>query len=67
VSPIIPTETIAPAQVPISVGLREGSDAGIPVVIANPQDLAAAEILKIADKFAEDQLGLSGRRLKLSV
>ena len=55
------------AQVPISVGLREGSDAGIPVVFANPQDLAAEQILKIADKFAEDQLGLSGRRLKLSV
>jgi ATP-binding protein involved in chromosome partitioning len=55
------------AQVPISVGLREGSDAGIPVVIANSQDVASVEILKIAEKFAEDQLGLSGRRLKLSV
>lgn len=55
------------AQVPISVGLREGSDAGIPVVYSNPQDLAAEQILKIADKIAEDQLGLSGRRLKLSV
>lgn len=55
------------AQVPISVGLREGSDAGIPVVIANSEDVASVEILKIAEKFAEDQLGLSGRRLKLSV
>lgn len=54
-------------QVPISMALREGSDAGEPVVLANPDDLAAAAILSIAEKFAADQLGLSGRRLKLSL
>ena len=54
-------------QVPISIALREGSDAGSPVVLEHPQDLAAEAILSIAEKFAADQLGLSGRRLKLSL
>ena len=54
-------------QVPISMALREGSDAGSPVVLEDPQDLAAEAILSIAEKFAADQLGLSGRRLKLSL
>ncbi len=54
-------------QVPISLALREGSDAGQPVVLANPDDSAAEAILSIAEKIAADQLGLSGRRLKLSV
>ena len=54
-------------QVPISMALREGSDAGSPVVLEHPQDLAAQAILSIAEKIAADQLGLSGRRLKLSL
>jgi ATP-binding protein involved in chromosome partitioning len=54
-------------QVPISMALREGSDAGAPVVLGNPDDLAAEAILSIAEKIASDQLGLSGRRLKLSL
>ena len=54
-------------QVPISMALREGSDAGQPVVLANSDDLAAEAILSIAEKIAADQLGLSGRRLKLSL
>lgn len=54
-------------QVPISMALREGSDAGSPVVLEHPHDLAAEAILSIAEKFAADQLGLSGRRLKLSL
>ncbi|MEY3663165.1 MAG: hypothetical protein RI919_681 [Actinomycetota bacterium] len=54
-------------QVPISMALREGSDAGAPVVLGNPHDLAAEAILSIAEKIAADQLGLSGRRLKLSL
>jgi ATP-binding protein involved in chromosome partitioning len=54
-------------QVPISMALREGSDAGQPVVLTNPDDLAAEAILSIAEMIAADQLGLSGRRLKLSL
>ena len=54
-------------QVPLSMALREGSDAGSPVVLEPPQDWAGEAILSIAEKFAADQLGLSGRRLKLSL
>jgi len=54
-------------QVPISVRLRECSDAGTPVVLEKPDDVATVSILGIAEKFAEDRIGLSGRRLKLSV
>jgi ATP-binding protein involved in chromosome partitioning len=54
-------------QVPISVRLRECSDAGTPVVLEQPDDVATVSILGIAEKFAEDRIGLSGRRLKLSV
>lgn len=54
-------------QIPISVALREGSDEGHPVVLNSPADAAAEAILSVAEKFAEDRIGLSGRRLKLSV
>ena len=54
-------------QVGLSVALREGSDIGMPVVLSNPTDAAAAEILRIADLLAADPRQLSGRRLKLSV
>lgn len=37
------------ASVPISVALREGGDAGVPVVLAHPEDPAAAAILALAD------------------
>ncbi len=40
------------ASIPISVALREGGDAGVPVVLANPEDPAAAAILAVADLLA---------------
>jgi len=54
-------------QIPISIALREGSDSGEPVVLRKPDDLAAAEILKVATIIANEPLGLAGRRLKLSL
>jgi ATP-binding protein involved in chromosome partitioning len=54
-------------QVGLSVALREGSDAGMPVVLSHPGDSAAAEILRIAELLAADPRQLAGRRLKLSV
>lgn len=54
-------------QVPISVHLREGSDAGKPVVAETPTDPAAMAIERIANLMAADQLGLAGKKLKLSV
>jgi ATP-binding protein involved in chromosome partitioning len=53
-------------QIPISVKLREGSDAGEPIVLSDPTDPAAFEIIAIAKKMAETKLGLAGKRLGIS-
>jgi ATP-binding protein involved in chromosome partitioning len=53
-------------QVPISVPLREGADAGKPVVAENPGDPAAIAIVEIAAKLAKTPSGLNGRRLRLN-
>lgn len=55
------------ASVPLSVALREGGDAGQPVVLSDPGDAAARVILSLADQLATRERGLSGRKLGLSV
>jgi ATP-binding protein involved in chromosome partitioning len=55
------------ASIPLSIALREGGDAGEPIVLSNPSDPAATAILDIADKLAVRQRGLAGRKLGLSV
>jgi ATP-binding protein involved in chromosome partitioning len=55
------------ASIPISIALREGGDAGRPIVLANPEDPAAVAIAGIADALATRARGLSGRKLGLSV
>jgi ATP-binding protein involved in chromosome partitioning len=37
-------------QVPLTMSLREQSDGGLPVVLANPQDAAAQAIMQIAER-----------------
>jgi ATP-binding protein involved in chromosome partitioning len=54
-------------QIPISVALREGSDAGKPVVSSNPTDPAAEAIREIAVKISQDKIGLAGKLLRVSV
>jgi len=54
-------------QIPISIPLREGSDAGHPVVVANPADPAAASIIEIAAALAAQPAGLAGKRLRLNL
>lgn len=51
------------AQVPIDIHLREGSDAGAPVVISHPDSPAALAINQIAEKLAGRARGLAGRNL----
>ena len=53
-------------QIPLSIALREGSDAGTPIVLVSPNDPAANEITKIAQKMAESKLDLKGKRLPLA-
>jgi len=54
-------------QIPISIALREGSDAGLPVVINNPDDDATQSIESIASLMSADRIGLAGKKLDLKV
>jgi len=53
-------------QVPIDTRLREGSDAGRPLVLSDPSAPAAVQLSKIADGLASRARGLVGRSLPLS-
>ncbi|HRQ00558.1 MAG TPA: Mrp/NBP35 family ATP-binding protein [Terrimesophilobacter sp.] len=55
------------ATVPLSVRLREGGDAGTPVVLTHPDDPAGAAINALADTLATRPRGLSGRSLGFTV
>jgi ATP-binding protein involved in chromosome partitioning len=55
------------ASIPLSIALREGGDAGVPIVIGRPDDPAARAIAAIADQLAARGRGLVGRKLGFSV
>ena len=55
------------ASIPLSLALREGGDAGIPVVLSQPTDPAAAAITRLARQLAVRERGLAGRKLGLTV
>jgi len=54
-------------QVPMSVLLREGSDAGVPVVLSHADDSAAVALTQIAAKVGADRIGLAGRKLPINL
>jgi ATP-binding protein involved in chromosome partitioning len=53
-------------QVPIDVRLREGGDAGVPLVLSSPESAAAQQLIGIAGNLASRSRGLAGRPLGLS-
>jgi ATP-binding protein involved in chromosome partitioning len=53
-------------QVPIDVRLREGGDAGMPLVLSDPDTPAALALRKIADEIGARGRGLAGRSLGLT-
>ena len=53
-------------QVPLDVRLREGGDAGIPLVLSDPDSPAALALRKIADEIGARGRGLAGRQLGLT-
>jgi ATP-binding protein involved in chromosome partitioning len=53
-------------QVPIDLRLREAGDDGTPLVIADPQAPAAAELIRIAGLIGSRSRSLAGRQLGLS-
>ncbi|WP_111719386.1 Mrp/NBP35 family ATP-binding protein [Homoserinimonas sp. OAct 916] len=55
------------ARVPLSMGLREGGDSGLPIVLSDPSDPASAVISQLADELAGRGRGLAGRSLNVSV
>lgn len=55
------------ASVPLSLALREGGDAGVPVVVGSPADPAAAAVEGLAAAVALRGRGLAGRKLGLHV
>ncbi|MEU1970161.1 Mrp/NBP35 family ATP-binding protein [Microbacterium sp. NPDC019599] len=53
------------ASIPLSPALRTDADAGIPVVVAHPDDAASLAIAELAASLATQPRGLSGRSLPL--
>lgn len=53
-------------QVPMDVRLREGGDAGEPLVLSDPDSAAAKELRGIAERLGTRARGLAGRPLNLS-
>ncbi|MFT4052561.1 MAG: Mrp/NBP35 family ATP-binding protein [Microbacterium sp.] len=53
-------------SVPLSVALRRGGDAGVPVVVSDPADAAAQDISRIAASLAHSARGLAGRPLPVT-
>jgi len=53
-------------SVPLSPRFREGGDSGTPAVLADPEDPAAAEVIRIARVLASRGRGLAGRPLGVS-
>jgi ATP-binding protein involved in chromosome partitioning len=54
------------ARVPFEVRLREGGDAGVPLVLSDPDSPAARAIESIADNLAAKPRGLAGMSLGLT-
>src|ERR1700748_3009216 len=53
-------------QVPLDVRLREGGDAGMPLVLSDPDSPAALALRKVADEIGARGRGLAGRHLGLT-
>src|SRR5579875_1684466 len=53
-------------QVPLDVRLREGGDAGMPLVLGDPDSPAALALRKIADEIGGRARGLAGRSLGIT-
>lgn len=50
-------------EIPLDIALREGGDAGTPIVLSHPDSPAAVALASIADQLAVRPRGLSGRNL----
>jgi ATP-binding protein involved in chromosome partitioning len=55
------------ASIPLSVALRAGGDAGVPIVLDDPDDPAAQAIREVAARLATRGRSLAGRRLGVTI
>jgi ATP-binding protein involved in chromosome partitioning len=53
-------------QVPMDVRLREGGDAGMPLVLSDPDSEAGSVLVKVAERLTGKPRGLAGMSLGLS-
>lgn len=53
-------------QIPLDITLRESADAGVPVVVAAPDSVAAVELRRIAVGLVKRSRGLAGMSLGVS-
>ena len=53
-------------RVPLDLALREGGDAGTPIVAAAPDAPAAVVLGEVAERLAGRQRGLAGMQLGLT-
>jgi len=53
-------------EVPIDLRLREAGDDGVPLVLAEPEAPAAAELIRIAQSLGSRSRSLAGRQLGLT-
>lgn len=54
-------------RIPLEPALREGADAGVPLVVSRPENPAAAELRRVAHELTHQPRGLGGMSLPLSV
>jgi ATP-binding protein involved in chromosome partitioning len=59
------TEIPLLGQIPLDIRLREGGDAGLPIVLGQPDSPAAAALVGIAGQLAARPRGLPGMKLDL--
>jgi ATP-binding protein involved in chromosome partitioning len=50
-------------QIPLDPALREGGDAGMPLVLSAPDSAAGAALRQVADRLAIRKRGLAGMNL----
>jgi len=53
-------------KIPISQDLRISADDQVPIVISDPEDPAALEIIRIAKLLMDSPRGLAGKSLKIT-
>ncbi|MBC3190204.1 Mrp/NBP35 family ATP-binding protein [Pseudonocardia sp. C8] len=53
-------------QIPLDVALREGGDAGVPIVLGTPESAAAQALDAVAEKLTVRSRGLAGMSLNIS-